>query len=542
MLKELYCRNYKAFGEESRFPLAPLSVLVGPNNAGKSSVLDMVRLMSSGEEGKRPTDQLNFPQSDHRLRSFKSILSGSQNEGLSLGMRYQPRISLNLGDRLSFHLADDISVHERYVPFGEDYALRNREIFLHRSDSGGGDDGRRIFAKKVEWESLEQVTMKPGTPWSEIIDDLPGKAEKKRKLWFGIPWNEREEIVRETGPFRNLPTTRSGLLSPPTGPFTRAVTSTLTIDESLVGLAIEIVNVIRHQDNKSPFDIEVQPIKIKQSGSRAASSASDVSPLRYNSYFGHILEAQAHHPPEWMPPGLDELWMVMVLQIIKPFYSEIYPQLRASYLPSFRADPKRYYAADDTLTPLLQGFRDAHPLDQKRVEEWLGRFEIGSDLRVENLKPDLYTVSIQRNGDRRYLADLGAGSAQLLPLILRLTSTNQPEVLLVEEPEANLHPNLQARLADLFVELVNQGHQVLIETHSEYLVRRLQYLIATGECEPGHTSILYIDALNPESNDTPTVQSISIDTHGQLSEPFGSGFFDQATDLMVDLFKYGSEN
>jgi predicted ATPase len=81
-----------------------------------------------------------------------------------------------------------------------------------------------------------------------------------------------------------------------------------------------------------------------------------------------------------------------------------------------------------------------------------------------------------------------------------------------------------------------------VETHSEYLVRRLQYLVATNACEPDQTSVLYVDAPERKENETPEVRSITIDDHGQLSEPFGSGFYDQASDLMIDLFKYGSEN
>ncbi|WP_103028046.1 AAA family ATPase [Salinibacter altiplanensis] len=213
-----------------------------------------------------------------------------------------------------------------------------------------------------------------------------------------------------------------------------------------------------------------------------------------------------------------------------------------AHLPSFRAQPKRHYGPDDSLTPLLKEYQSAHPTVREDVKEWLSTFELGSELKVETVAPDLYAASIHRNGARRYLADLGSGTAQLLPLILKLTVGSPSSVLLLEEPEANLHPNLQSRLADLLVELIDSGHQVLVETHSEYLVRRLQYLVARGRCDNDSTSLLYVDGVEDGETRSPNVRSISIDEHGQLSEPFGSGFFDEATDLMVDLFKYGSEN
>jgi predicted ATPase len=52
------------------------------------------------------------------------------------------------------------------------------------------------------------------------------------------------------------------------------------------------------------------------------------------------------------------------------------------------------------------------------------------------------------------------------------------EVLLIEEPESNLHPALQSKLAVFFVELANKyNKQIIIETHSEYIIRKIQYVV-----------------------------------------------------------------
>jgi predicted ATPase len=89
---------------------------------------------------------------------------------------------------------------------------------------------------------------------------------------------------------------------------------------------------------------------------------------------------------------------------------------------------------------------------------------------------------------------------------------------------------------------MDQGTQVVVETHSEYLVRRLQYLVAQGKCEPERASVAYLEGQDIDDETSPTIRHITIDQDGQLSESFGPGFFDQATNLMVDLFKYGSDN
>ena len=139
----------------------------------------------------------------------------------------------------------------------------------------------------------------------------------------------------------------------------------------------------------------------------------------------------------------------------------------------------------------------------------------------------------------------GYGYTQLVPLILHAAYSHDSRAhpfptLLVEEPEANLHPNLQAKLADLFVHLSRpEGAHTVVETHSEYLVRRLQYLVAKGEVEPERVALYYLGP-DPEAKDY--VRRIEIDRHGQLSQEFGAGFFDEATNLMVNLYKFGSEN
>ena len=67
-------------------------------------------------------------------------------------------------------------------------------------------------------------------------------------------------------------------------------------------------------------------------------------------------------------------------------------------------------------------------------------------------------------------------------------------VILCEDPEAHLHPMAQAGLADLFVETAKRRKlQILLETHSEHLFRRLQYLIAEGTARNEDCALYYVE-------------------------------------------------
>lgn len=137
-----------------------------------------------------------------------------------------------------------------------------------------------------------------------------------------------------------------------------------------------------------------------------------------------------------------------------------------------------------------------------------------------------------------HLADLGFGFTRLMPLLLR-SAYGSKETYIVEEPETNLHPNLQSKLADLFVDMAGRGQRLLVETHSEYLIRKLQYLVATGQAKPEDIVIYY---LGPDPTADDHVREITLDERGALSQPFGPGFYDEATNLMADLFRFQARN
>jgi predicted ATPase len=84
--------------------------------------------------------------------------------------------------------------------------------------------------------------------------------------------------------------------------------------------------------------------------------------------------------------------------------------------------------------------------------------------------------------------------SQVLPLIVLLHFVPEGSVILCEDPEAHLHPMAQAVLADLLVEVAHSRKlQVLVETHSEHLFRRLQYLMAAGTVRSDACGLYYVE-------------------------------------------------
>jgi predicted ATPase len=106
----------------------------------------------------------------------------------------------------------------------------------------------------------------------------------------------------------------------------------------------------------------------------------------------------------------------------------------------------------------------------------------------------------------------------------------------IEEPEIHLHPKYQSLLADLFVEAYqNYNIHFIIETHSEYLIRKLQTMIAKKEVSNSDVSIIYVYDKENRPDNEPQVKRIDVSNKGMLLGRFGEGFFDEADELSLYL-------
>jgi hypothetical protein len=115
---------------------------------------------------------------------------------------------------------------------------------------------------------------------------------------------------------------------------------------------------------------------------------------------------------------------------------------------------------------------------------------------------------------------------------LRELMKYQSVQLFIEEPEQNLHPAIQSKLAELFYEVSSKyGIRFIIETHSEYLIRRSQVIVAENNDEKWENpfAVYYF-----QDNDIPYAMAYRKD--GKFSNEFGTGFFDEASNLAFKIF------
>lgn len=194
-----------------------------------------------------------------------------------------------------------------------------------------------------------------------------------------------------------------------------------------------------------------------------------------------------------------------------------------------------------------------HGIISPFVKHWINEFQIGTDIKIELINGEAYDIALMENDVWIPLADKGMGSIQAVLLILRLASViyfQQQEnkklafdyFVIVEEPELNLHPALQSKLCDLFFEVYAKYKvKFIIETHSEYIIRRSQvmnaqkeYALDSDKINPTPFSTIYF---NSDDDSEIAAYSMNYQTDGTFENAFGSGFFDASSSSTLELIR-----
>jgi len=216
-----------------------------------------------------------------------------------------------------------------------------------------------------------------------------------------------------------------------------------------------------------------------------------------------------------------------IVQTLLDELKDVFCEDRINYVSPLRAHPKRYYMLDkvyadsslDTLDgdALAEVLKD-NPTLKLRVNQWLSEF--GFSVDVEEFKEIIHHLKVEQNGLRLDISDVGFGISQVLPVIIQAFLSKSDSVLIMEQPEIHLHPKMQADLCDLFISIVNKGRiqkRLLIETHSEYLLKRLRRRMA--EQDLISSKDVSICLFSKTANQYTVVKRIEIEDRGYFEWP-----------------------
>lgn len=182
--------------------------------------------------------------------------------------------------------------------------------------------------------------------------------------------------------------------------------------------------------------------------------------------------------------------------------------------------------------------------EYKFIVDWMKALNIGVKFSIENHFGEAYSVNVtEHEGEKpSSMSELGMGAIQMMTLLLHISSIMRTyagskikPLVVFEEPEQNMHPNWQSHLAEIFNEMRQLGFRVMVETHSEYIIRKSQIQVAEMEF-----------ADQEDLNENCPIATYYFPTEGEpykmeytprgnFEHPFGDGFYDEADNLAMRL-------
>lgn len=147
-----------------------------------------------------------------------------------------------------------------------------------------------------------------------------------------------------------------------------------------------------------------------------------------------------------------------------------------------------------------------------------------------------YEVKVRTKGSEDWvdLPDVGFGISQVLPVLVQCFYAPAGSIILMEQPEIHLHPSAQSALADVMIDVINSKEngadrniQLIIETHSEHFLRRLQRRIAEDVVPRENVSAYFANIAKTPA----TLEPLRIDTFGNIQNWPENFFGDEMGDI-----------
>ncbi len=170
-----------------------------------------------------------------------------------------------------------------------------------------------------------------------------------------------------------------------------------------------------------------------------------------------------------------------------------------------------------------------------QVKQWMR--EISPNINI-NIKPSGLNYKIDYSFDRGEgqtptldfkAKNIGFGISYVLPIIVASLHAPEGSIIIIENPEAHIHPGAQAKLMELICKSAKNGVQFIIETHSDHIINGLLVATKNDIISPEDSSIYYFDR-NEKKHATEAIH-LPVLEGGKIQRP-PKGFFDQ---LDIDM-------
>lgn len=585
-------KNFRVFKEEQKFDFRPITLLIGPNNSGKSSVMKSLLLLRENITGDDLPLKLKFDSRKLSMNSLEDIVSGSEYMTISY-----------MFDTYTMYLGNIQWVlhYTEHVYYQEFVELNTVEI---KNDHGTiiefEFDKHNFYNVHVDLRFLigsfldvlqSLIKMSNEFDLNDVMTYEVRKNEKNRQgVSFSLNQNyEKVLVTKEYSLWKVFfhlydldPAEKYNVekIASNHGGYLFKV-NILDIDS----YEREIVDKFSLRIKEKYAETEIKRRVWRKSQMNMYLNKKD----SLSELIGEFFEFIERESKEMLVSELSQqgysLEDIQLTEFGRFVFDRLSPVLtnmnlnisgqlkKLGNVPVTRVLKNRFFDIKDDESYLAKRIQDyiycernlgpndafSNYSDELYCDYWIKEFGIGERLvfdpspHLEPYKKQIVSLYIQgSDGQNINIANMGSGVSQIISVLLSplefIRDNDDPNffdgseyTVYLEEPESNLHPNWQSKLMDLIVDIHDVfGIRFIIETHSEYMMRKLQYLTASPESQikPNDSVVYYLGSVGQEQkNNEKRVKRITIDKQGNLSEDFGSGFYDEAINLKFDLLR-----
>ncbi|MEZ4861648.1 MAG: DUF3696 domain-containing protein [Caldilineaceae bacterium] len=228
--------------------------------------------------------------------------------------------------------------------------------------------------------------------------------------------------------------------------------------------------------------------------------------------------------PSWLTSLFDNLLgSIEYLGPLREYPSRTY-LLRGSKIGSIGSRGER------TIPALLT----SSPNVQEAVAYWLKELGLINSFTLRPVAEGRheYELRIRQSAQSPevFVTDVGFGVSQILPVLTLCSYAAPGSIIILEQPEIHLHPAVQAGLADVFITAIKERNiQIILESHSEHLLRRLQRRMAEEQLHPEDVALYFVTMQAGQSH----IETLQVDSYGNISNWPQNFFGDEMGDLVA---------
>ena len=414
--REIRLRDFRCFREQQTARLAPLTLLVGENSTGKTSFLAAVQAVWDAAHGSGAPD---FRKAPFDLGSFLEIVH-------SRGGRASVADSFSIGCR-------ELGPEERRLDFDATFGSR-------RAAPAPVARAWRDGVVSIEYRLLAKGEDPDEDPWKDPPQEYVFKSPEGS-------WRYGIESLWQT-PMH-------------TGFFTLLRIAATGEDPSRHIAAWDSFGVAENGESGLATSSLTDYLKPLPGTDARQPSRKDL--VAFSNLANQLMRARPQGPPFASTP--------------------IHPVPRRTYDPvKVETDP---WGADVPSRFASLQFQDK--VGWAAMKERLDAFGRGSGLfddftvkQLTSVEGGPFQLQVRkfgkngRKGPKRNLMDVGFGISQVLPVLAALFRADGPPMFLLQQPELHLHPSAQAALGSLFCRIAEAGRQIIMETHSDYIMNRIR--------------------------------------------------------------------